>query len=147
MIKFCDLVLTVSAGQIPWGRGESNPYWLEPKSTTQRGTAGELGKYEQPRGGSRQLRHQRATVRTQSRTHAPLDSRAGLGSRDVESASILCVPGNVEVGEGRQFHCSQRAARGTHRRCCRRARQRGAECISTMICAQCGTAGAPKIAC
>lgn len=28
-----DLCLTVITGQRPWGRGESNPYWLEPKSS------------------------------------------------------------------------------------------------------------------
>ena len=33
----------VYAGQRWWGRGESNPYWLEPKSTTSRSTLGDLG--------------------------------------------------------------------------------------------------------
>lgn len=33
MIKFCESMAGVDAGQNRWGRGESNPYWLEPKSS------------------------------------------------------------------------------------------------------------------
>jgi hypothetical protein len=38
-----DLVPIVVAGHAAWGRGDSNPYRLEPKSTTRRSTVGDLG--------------------------------------------------------------------------------------------------------
>jgi hypothetical protein len=44
-----DLVLTRCRWSEPWGRGESNPYWLEPKSTTCHGMVSDLGERRIPR--------------------------------------------------------------------------------------------------
>src|SRR5215204_5482959 len=56
------------AGQERWGRGESNPYWLEPKSTTAPRMVGGVGWLPSRRQFGRPERHCRAAVRTQFRT-------------------------------------------------------------------------------
>lgn len=39
-------LITCFAGQSSWGRRESNPHWLEPRSTTHRGGTGDLGEQQ-----------------------------------------------------------------------------------------------------
>src|SRR5262245_13744928 len=73
MIKLCGSATGIGAGQTLWGRGESNPHWVEPKSTTECRIAGHPDGQPAPRSKSRNLRHQRAGIRTQTRTHPGFD--------------------------------------------------------------------------